>query len=194
MTISKTEELNKMRDGLGGAAQPGSRASRQLLRNIITDPQQRLAKLSDNNNNSSGGSLLASRNLAFIGNEHTATVEGLREAHRALHGKFIEQQIELETARADRDSLLIELQGAKEALDGSDFKGASLISNSDLSAAVAASTKELSNLRSTIARKEETIDRLLADLAEEKRARAVMEQAAQNRTVEFLSHLETLQR
>jgi len=42
--------------------------------------------------------------------------ESLQDAFRNLQGHYIECQIELQSAKTDRDSLLLELRASKEAL------------------------------------------------------------------------------
>ena len=42
---------------------------------------------------------------------------GMRNAYRQMHGQYAELQLEMESMRTDRDSLLVELRVAKDAID-----------------------------------------------------------------------------
>lgn len=53
--------------------------------------------------------------MSFMG-AATDSYEGLKEAFRTLQGHYVELQIELQSAKTDRDSLLLELRASKEAL------------------------------------------------------------------------------
>jgi Kinesin motor domain len=133
-------------------------------------------------------------------------LEGLKNAYRSLHGQHIEREIELEATRTDRDSLMVELKTAKEAVaqlengeDGSEpwnrFPGSrSVAAASDMREAVEKGERELADLRAIVTRKEAAVDHLLSDLAAEKKARAALETGTQEQAVEFLSRLEKLQR
>lgn len=137
-----------------------------------------------------------SENLIFI---HPATddYETLKEAYRTLQGHYVELQIELQSARTDRDSLLLELRASKEALEnisGGNYygpiAGAPTSLMSDMSASVYSSEKSVKDLREILRRKEEMIDKLLADLADAKQSRAAVEQKAKADMIRYLTEIE----
>jgi hypothetical protein len=94
-----------------------SAAARLLLKHTVADPQQRLAKMGLTGKM---GVIDGSPSKGFsvfphMGATSTGAVlldpamgpddMGIRDAYRSLHSQFVELQIELETARTDRDSL-----------------------------------------------------------------------------------------
>ena len=54
--------------------------------------------------------------------------------------------------------------------------------------------QEKNELRATIARKDDNIDKLLTDLASEKLSRTAMERLAESQMAEFTAHMEELER
>jgi hypothetical protein len=104
----------------------------------------------------------------------------------------VELEIELEAARADRDSLLSEIQALREAAEGRDIaesgrKSGTSIANLNWE-------QEKNELRATIARKDDSIDKLLTDLASEKLGRSAVERLAQTHMDEYAAHSTELQR
>ena len=64
----------------------------------------RLANLNRANSNNSVNQVAFD---SLVDSENTA--EGMRNAYRQLHGQFVELQLEMESMRTDRDSLLVEV-------------------------------------------------------------------------------------
>jgi hypothetical protein len=135
-------------------------------------------------------------NLSFL-KPVADNYDSLKEAFRTLQGHYVELQIELQSAKTDRDSLLLELRASKEALEnisGGNYYGpiaggpTSLMS--DMSASVYSSEKSVKDLRDILRRKEEMIDKLLADLADEKHNRASIEQKAKADMIRYLTEIE----
>jgi len=65
---------------------------------------------------------------------------------------------------------------------------------SDMTASVYTSEKSIKDLRDVLSRKEDMIDKLLADLADEKHARSVIEHSAKTDMVRHLTELEEVKR
>lgn len=65
---------------------------------------------------------------------------------------------------------------------------------SDMTATVYTSEKSMKDLKDVLARKEEMIDKLLADLTDEKHARAAAEQSAKAEMVRHLTEMEEMKR
>ena len=196
---SSTNDFAKIHEALG-ANKPGTPAARQLLRQTINDPQQRIAKMNTTKQldvmptKDFENSVIAALE-AEPTNTERSTFEDLRDNYRVLYNKFIELQIELENARADRDSMLIELQSVKDSHDATNLgSSSSKTTISDLSMALKLSEKEIVELRSLIKRKEEQIERLLADISDEKRSRMGTEEAVHAQANEFIIRIEALQR
>jgi hypothetical protein len=120
--------------------------------------------------------------------------QDLKEAYRQLHGKYVELQIELENARTDRDGMQLELQNMQDALSRAEserFMG-SKSAVSDMTIALRSAEEEVSELRGVVMRKEETADRLLSELADERQARATVEKTARAQVTELIGRLEAL--
>lgn len=194
----ESNDFAKIHEALG-ANKPGTPAARQLLRQTINDPQQRIAKMSTMKQNDVipskdfENSVIAALE-AEPNNTERSTYEDLRDNYRVLYNKFIELQIELENARADRDSMLIELQSVKDSQFSSTGPTSTKTTISDLSTALKLSEKEIVELRSLIKRKEDQIERLLADISDEKRSRMGTEEAVHAQANEFIIRIEALQR
>lgn len=193
------------------ATTPGSDAAKKLFQLTVADPQQRLAKLKAsadiantlglaNGGNAKVKSELDSAGHLAVGDASHSTLEGLRDAYRSLHGQLVELQIELENARTDRDSMALELRGTKEALELANtklFSSQTLLGSPSLSyfdGPSKASDKTISELQDIIARKEEALDRVLADFSDEKRSRMNVEQAMRTQATEYYAKFEELQR
>jgi len=119
----------------------------------------------------------------------------LKEAYRQLHGKYVELQIELENARTDRDGMQLEMQHMHEALERANaarYTNAHHSEMSDVTAALQESQAEVAEMRGVVMRKEEASDRLLNELAEERKARDVVEQTARAQVTELIKRLEGL--
>lgn len=89
----------------------------------------------------------------------------------------------MDAARADRDGLLNEIQALREAAESRDRLNSSRRNNSDYTSV--SWEQEKNELRATIARKDDNIDKLLTDLASEKLSRAAVERLANSQINEF---------
>jgi len=189
-------EFSKIHQNLG-ANRPGSQAARQLLKNQLNDPQQRIQKRL--------GSVPGSKEKAAYGGKFvnvndpvsTSSLEALRDHYRDLHGQFVEMQIELQTARTDRDSMLIELQAARETVANVDLRLAKAppkINAAETAAALNAAEREKGELRAILIRKEQAVDRLIEDLKDEKQARQIAEHAAESATLDFIDRTSAMQK
>lgn len=98
----------------------------------------------------------------------------------------------MEAARADRDSLLNEIQALREAAEGRDASTYGQRAVSGM--AMLGWEQEKNELRATIARKDDNIDKLLTDLASEKLSRTAMERLAESQMTEYTAHVEELER
>ena len=218
LSLALTSEYSRLRKELGGS-NPGTRANRLLLKQTISDPQQRLARLDTSvdegirrrrTSRSISPRLRTGSSSSRVTKEpvtlSTSNAGELREQYRILHGQLVEMQIELEAARTDRDSLQIELQNLKEnsSLGQGDGMGgysrsASLPTNnrsaiSALSDALKEAEREVSELRGICARKEQDAERALNELAEERQARATIEKTTRAQSADLITRMEALQR
>lgn len=203
-------EYSRLREELGGN-RPGSEAAKHLHQQMISDPQQRLAKLDPYKptpvttkvlSNSAASSLLP-YNASSSSNNFTESRRAggevgnqsdLKDAYRLLHGKYVELQIELENARTDRDAMRLQLQEAQKSLETNSslkFSGAKS-AISDMTSALRTAEEEISELRGVVLRKEETADKLLNELADERQARSTIEKTARTQVTELISRLESL--
>lgn len=217
LTYSLATEYSKLKQELG-ANKPGSHAARQLLQQTISDPQQRLARLDPYKSTHVGDTTHHSMTPARTTRPSSASTtrtgprgnerhdfyssggaselidQDLKEAYRQLHGKYVELQIELENARTDRDGMQLELQNMQDALSRAEserFMG-SKSAMSDMTIALRSAEEEVSELRGVVMRKEETADRLLSELADERQARATVEKTARAQVTELIGRLEAL--
>jgi hypothetical protein len=141
----------------------------------------------------------SNRNISHHNNHHNDVVvdTDLKEAYRQLHGKYVELQIELENARTDRDGMQLERQNMQESLERANTDRYANSSQSDMGeiqAALREAEGELGELRGVVLRKEEAADRLLNELAEERKAREIVEQTARAQVTELIKRLEGLHR
>ena len=119
----------------------------------------------------------------------------LKEAYRQLHGKYVELQIELENARTDRDGMQLEMQHLQESLNRANadrYADSQSSELSELAEALRNAEGEASELRGVVLRKEEAVDRLVSELAEERKARDIIEQTARAQVTELIKRLEGL--
>ena len=188
----------------------------------MADPQQRLARLGVGKAGASARaespgtrragpvvSVAAPHSMDLIPSSK-ASVDDMREHYRRLHSQLVEVQIDLESARSDRDSLQVELQRLREASRAgheapsdvySGFGNGGYRSTSSNRTSVVALTdalreaeKEVEELRGVCVRKEQDSERLAAELADERQARAAVEKAARASSVDLITRLEVLQR
>ena len=213
LTYSLATEYSKLKQELG-ANKPGSQAARHLLQQTTADPQQRLARLdpykssdigdstrksavslpSARSRPSSAGRARPGRTDVYSSGSVDLVDQDLKEAYRQLHGKYVELQIELENARTDRDGMQLELQNMQDALSRAEserFMG-SRSAVSDMTIALRSAEEEVAELRGVVMRKEETADRLLSELADERQARSTVEKTARAQVTELIGRLEAL--
>ena len=139
-------ELNKIYETLG-TNEYGSKNSRFHLKELISDPQQRIAKLealSSNNNqskqiqtqnnieNSNYNENIIQNSDIIINGKIINTFLLLKNEYRLLNGKYIELQIELKSIKTDFDSLLLELKTNKEEILNYQLNSNSLSNNNYL--------------------------------------------------------------
>jgi hypothetical protein len=144
-----------------------------------------------------GGGISHSYNGSLIGSGHDMLIEqDLKEAYRQLHGKYVELQIELENTRTDRDSLQLDVNKLQESLERAESEKylGSRSALSDMTLALRSAESEVNELRGVILRKEETSDRLLGELADERQARETVEKTARVQVTELINRLEALHR
>lgn len=210
------EDFRQYHSELGG--QRGSLAARQILQATISDPQQRIAKLtrgnSEQNLHQYRGSpqqqqmqqqQQAASDLTFTSpidgsvmklREITADdLEHLQSSYRDLQGQVVELQIDLDAIRTDRDTLMVELRGARDHInDIEDQKNDLKQKNQNLTKSSKAVEKEIAELRAIMRRKEDEFERLMNEVSEQKLARASAEAAYQSRTKEFLSRFDSIKK
>jgi len=125
----------------------------------------------------------------------SADLDRLKNAYRAAASQIVEMQIDLDALKADRDSLMVQLKGVKNKLDSAEeAKSALTNQNKALTQSSRTAEKESGEAKLLLKRKEENVQRLLGELAEEKQARLIAEQAYHARTKEFLARFEILKK
>lgn len=125
----------------------------------------------------------------------TADFDRLKNAYRSAASQIVELQIDLDALKADRDSLMVQWKGAKNKLDAAeDSRSALANQNKVLTQSLRTAEKESGEAKLLLKRKEETVQRLVGELSDEKQARVSAEQAYQARTKEFLVRFETLKK
>jgi FtsZ-binding cell division protein ZapB len=191
-----------------GFNKPGSSAAKQLLQQTIADPQQRIGKMLKleystdryrvkmpsydddgnalGNNNTKNSSITAS---------DLKDLEDLKNTYRKLQADYIELQIDLDAVKTDRDTLMIELKGARDKLSKHDSENSKTkIASIQMGRSLKMAETELNEVRNALLRKEDSLDRLLNDLADEKQARINADNGYQTRIKEFLSRFEAMKR
>lgn len=217
------EEFRRFHQDLG-SAKKGTLAARQLLQHTISDPQQRIAKLTRNmdmnqsqqgaihNNHSRHSTPKKSSYSRSIPSDVTFTspidgtvrrlkeltgddLEHLQSSYRNLQGQVIELQIDLDSLRTDRDSMVVELRGARDHINELEQEKYDLnMRNQNMNKSIQAAEKELNDLRGLIRRREEALERIMNELNEEKQARVNAEQAYHTRTNDFLTRFDNLKK
>jgi hypothetical protein len=155
------------------------------------------SKRSNHRAGGGGGGMTHSYNSSLVGSGHDLLIEqDLKEAYRQLHGKYVELQIELENTRTDRDSLHLDVKKLQESLERAESEKylGSRSALSDMTLALRSAESEVNELRGVILRKEETSDRLLGELADERQARETVERTARAQVTELINRLEALHR
>ena len=190
-------QSNTVDDSQDYSAEPSRKslgAAPPTNRNHMIEDQNQSAR--NNPNNTSNG-----HNITAISNQNNnsngVVDTDLKEAYRQLHGKYVELQIELENARTDRDGMQLERQHMQEALDRANtdrYAHAQSSDTTDLTSALRNAEGEVEEMRGVVMRKEEAADRLLNELAEERKARDLVEQTARAQVTELIKRLEGLHR
>jgi hypothetical protein len=119
----------------------------------------------------------------------------LKQSYQHLASLVAELQLNLDTARSDRDTLTSELRAATDLLN--DYESAKTDSKAQVASLakyLRAAEKELTDLQALLRRRDAEVDRLAAELGEEKQARSQAEQTHQARTKDFLARLDTLKK
>eukprot|EP01034_Spumella_vulgaris_P021826 gene21826-27896_t len=228
------EEFGRIHDGLGHN-RPGSNASRQLHKQTISDPQQRIAKMTklvystevthgemhgarDDivqdvgiSASSSGMSTPNGKNrrlhqqVSFtspvdgstkdVYSLTTSDLDALKSSYRALQGQLIETQIDVESVKADRDTLTVDLKIAREQLLAVEqTKSDSRSTIASLTRSFKAAEKEINEYRALLRKKEESLERVVGEISSEKQGRLDAEHAYHARTKEFLSRFESMKK
>lgn len=184
-------------------------AAKQLLQFTISDPQQRIAKITRDVEYSTGKSnhkkTVNNADLTF-----TSPIDGkmkkvrdltsddldtLQSTYRNIQSQVIELQIDLDAVKTDRDTLLLEVKGYKEKIQEIEIERSEnnqKITNYIKSLKLA--EKEVMESRTLLRRKEEHIERLIQELNESKQGRINAEQAYHARTKEFLVRFDNLKK
>lgn len=191
-----------------GFKKAGSVAARQLLRQTVSDPQQRIAKMikmdysTDKYRVAQPGfdengypTTAAKEKVSNVSAADLHDMDELKNSHRQLQSDFIELQIDLDAVKTDRDTLMIELKNARDRLATHDNdKSKAKIAAIQLGRALKTAETELNDLRGQMSRKEDTVERLMNDLADEKQARLNADNGYQSRIKEFLSRFESMKK
>eukprot|EP00981_Chlorochromonas_danica_P010562 scaffold3290_cov165-Ochromonas_danica.AAC.5 len=183
----------------------GTLAARQMLQHTVADPRQRIARLT------AGQQLVLStpkdkvQELTFtspldgkvkrVTELSSEDLEHLQSSFRSLQGQVIEMQIDFDAVKTDRDTLMVELRSARDLLTDADRSRTT--AEGKMQSALKAlkiAEKELAEHRALLKRKDENIERLLADLTDQKQARNSAEQAYHARTKEFLARFDSLKK
>ena len=102
-----------------------------------------------------------------------------KEAYRVLQGQLVESQIEMEGIRTDRDSLMLELQNAKNIISASTFKTPTdvIANREEMLKLLETSTTmnaQVVDLKDLVFRKEEKVGELMEQLARVKDENAIL--------------------
>lgn len=213
-----SSEYRRVQDSLGGSV-PGSQAHRLFLKQTLSDPQQRISKLSSSKGSvhtnhhpslssparssseineqvltRSSGKISSSTTSSFGNHFSVDRYYELEDTCRFLKSKTIELEMELETSKRDRESLSLQLQAAREAAD-SQFINQLAVGKGN-SNANSASLNAISSIewKDIMLRKENQINKLLVELDEEKQGKASVEYAMKLQTVDLNSKIEALKR
>lgn len=195
-----------------GANRPGTKAYRQLLKQTVTDPQQRLARLFGDQQSSDN--INAEDNV--LSPEDEAKITDLTHT---LQNRITELELELKATCIERDSYAVELQTAREQLlekstaqaqlraeesqnsffaSGVDIirkgSGSGASSRGGVAPATVQVERELAQMREVVLRKEDLIERLQSECRNEQRMRVTIEENAKERLTEIQSLLIQLQR
>lgn len=177
-------------------------ASRQLLRQTVSDPQQRIAKMTKSEYSTerfrfddNGNSVSSAKEKMATMNVGLHDMEEMNNSYRQLQSDHIELQIDLDAVKTDRDTLMVELKASRDRIAAYESdKSKSKVAAIQLSRSLKAAETDLNDLRAQLVRKEDNIERLMNDLADEKQARLNADNGYQARIKEFLSRFESMKR
>lgn len=202
-------DLGRIFQGVG-AHKPGS-AARLLLQKAIADPQQRLARALGQPAKAPRTPSHAPLQSSAYPAAHTPSREsalGEREPHPSssrragsissvddllidmadeMRVQLAEAVAELDSTRQERDALFQELQLSKETSQSARKLPLGLAPDRN-------HDRELQALRELMLQKEETMDYILRDLAEEQKARNQLKASLQTQASEYGSRVELLQK
>jgi hypothetical protein len=189
-----------------------SLAAKQLLQFRVSDPQQRIQRVTKIEMEFTSGESSKKHNKKVSNADFTFTspldgkikclsdltkedLDTLQSTYRSIQGQVIELQIDLDAVKTDRDTLLVELKAAKEQLKEVDYErqeNNQKITNYLKSLKLA--EKEVNESRILVRRKDEHIERLITELNETKQSKHNSEQAYHARTKEFLVRFDNLKK
>lgn len=176
-------------------------ASRQLLRQTVSDPQQRIAKMTKSEYGSErfrfddNGNPVSSAKEKMASSAGLHDMEEMNNSYRQLQSDHIELQIDLDAVKTDRDTLMVELKASRDRIAAYESdKSKAKVAAIQLSRSLKAAETDLNDLRAQLARKDDNIERLMNDLADEKQARLNADNGYQARIKEFLSRFESMKR
>ena len=172
-----------------------------MLRQTVSDPQQRIAKMTKSEHSTERFRFDDHGNPVSSAKEKMATtidlhdMEEMNNSHRQLQSDYIELQIDLDAVKTDRDTLMVELKTARDRIQAYESdKSKSKVAAIQLSRSLKSAETDLNDLRTQMARKEDNIERLMNDLADEKQARLNADNGYQARIKEFLSRFESMKK
>jgi chromosome segregation ATPase len=112
-----------------------------------------------------------------------------------LQAQLVELQIDTDALRTDRDSLLVELRGARDHLQLLETDQHALSAQAQQrEKALQATERALQESRGLCRRHEEALEKVMVELREEQRERVSAEQAYHARTNDFISRFDNLKR
>jgi uncharacterized protein (DUF3084 family) len=197
------DEFRRVHQGLTRDASAHADKSKEFIRKMLLDPQHRPprptqpvalipASATPSTALSATSLPVFSKPLAEITD---ADLEELKNSYRKVTSEVVEMQIDMDALRTDRDTLMVELRTATDLLNGLEAnKTDTKAQTAGLTKYLRAAEKELADLHALLKKRDETVDQLLGELAEEKQARSSAEQAYQARSKDFLARFEALKK
>ena len=189
-----------------GANRPGTKAFRQLLKQTISDPQQRLARMFTDQQKSSARRDELDNNNIYTNNinnnndsENAYNREATEKYQQLLQNQITELQLEVNSIRIERDSFAMELQSTRDLYSEQqrqlqyDPDNLATSNTTTGNSSPRAIDREINNLKEVIIRKDEWIERLKAECQEEVNARLLSERAAKDKVNDIYNSFETLQ-
>ena len=196
-----------------GANRPGTKAYRQLLKQTVSDPQQRLARMLENQFPTKDNSSSSSRTLgSSYDNNNSGANNNLETstAYQNLQNKVLELQLELNATRIERDGMAVELSTARDTImtlhnnsmnlsimdlpNNQNELRNSLSSNPTGNNNNNVWERDIKNLKEIIQRKDDTIEHLQVECRRENFLRTQVEDDAKTKITEILNSLEESKR